>query len=150
MIYASVPRRLGAMIIDLLLVCCISLPLWIWLMLSVRNTPPVPLEYLSLGLLCIWYVFSLLYFIGYWTWCGQTPGQMLVKVKVVRRDGRAIGFGLSIVRYLIGYTVDYLFLCLFIVPVIIPLLVTALQKQKRGIQDLIAGTLVIHVGEGGG
>ena len=50
----------------------------------------------------------------------------------------------------VGYTINYLFLFSFIVPVIVPLLVTALQKQKRGIPDLIAGTLVVHAGEGRG
>jgi uncharacterized RDD family membrane protein YckC len=119
-------------------------------MLSVRNTPPVPLEYLSLGLLVIWYFFSLFYFIGYWAWCGQTPGQMATGIKVVRRNGQNTSVWISILRYLVGYTINYLFLLSFIVPVIVPLLVTALQKQKRGIPDLIAGTLVVHAGEGRG
>lgn len=143
--YAGLWRRLGAFIIDTLLICAISLPLWIWVLLSVRNTPPVSLYFLSLGLFVIWYFFSLFYFIGYWAWCGQTPGQMVAKIKVVRRNGQTIGTGISILRYLIGYSVHYALLFPFIIPAVGLLVVIALNKQKRGVHDLIAGTYVVQI-----
>ncbi len=143
--YAGLWRRLGAFIIDALLLSAISLPLWIWFLLSVRVTPPVSMEVYLLGLFCIWYFFSLFYFIGYWIWRGQTPGQMLTRVKIVRKDGQNIKLGNVMLRYLIGYSIVYIAFSLLIIPAIVLFIVAALNKQKRGLHDLIAGTYVVKI-----
>ena len=145
MIYASMRRRLGAFIIDALLLSAISLPLWIWFVLSVRVTPPVSIEYYLLGLFIIWYFFSLFYFIGYWIWRGQTPGQMLTRVKIVHKDGQKIKLINVILRYLIGYSIVYIALSLLIVPAIVLFIAAALNKKKRSLHDLIAGTYVVKI-----
>ena len=141
--YAGLWRRLWAFIIDTLLICAISLPLWIWFLLSVRDTPPVPLYFLSLGLFVIWYFFSLIYFIGYWAWCGQTPGKMVAGIKVTRQDSRPIGLARAVLRYLIGYSIHYALIFPFVIPAVGLLIVIALNKQKRGVHDLIANTRVV-------
>ena len=145
MIYASMRRRLGAFIIDALLLSTISLPLWIWFLLSVRVTPPVSMEVYPLGLFIIWYFFSLFYFIGYWIWRGQTPGQILTRVKIVRKDGQKIKLGNVVLRYLIGYSIVYIALSLLILPAIVLFIAAALNKKKRGLHDLIAGTYVVKI-----
>ena len=145
MIYASMRRRLGAFIIDALLLSTISLPLWIWFLLSVRVTPPVSMEVYLLGLFSIWYFFSLFYFIGYWIWRGQTPGQILTRVKIVRKDGQKIKLGNVVLRYLIGYSIVYIALSLLILPAIVLFIAAALNKKKRSLHDLIAGTYVIKI-----
>jgi len=145
MIYASMRRRLGAFIIDALLLSTISLPLWIWFLLSVRVTPPVSMEVYLLGLFSIWYFFSLFYFIGYWIWRGQTPGQMLTRVKIVRKDGQKIKLGNVVLRYLIGYSIVYIALSLLILPAIVLFIAAALNKKKRSLHDLIAGTYVVKI-----
>jgi uncharacterized RDD family membrane protein YckC len=145
MIYASMRRRLGAFIIDALLLSTISLPLWIWFLLSVRVTPAVSMEVYLLGLFSIWYFFSLFYFIGYWIWRGQTPGQMLTRVKIVRKDDQKIKLINVILRYLIGYSIVYIALSLLIVPAIVLFIAAALNNKKRGLHDLIAGTCVVKI-----
>ena len=143
MTYASLWQRVGAFIIDVLLLGAISLPLWIWTLLSVRNTPPVSLYFYLLGMFIIWYFFSLFYFIGYWAWCGQTPGKMVAGIKVTRQDSRPIGLARAVLRYLIGYSIHYALIFPFVIPAVGLLIVIALNKQKRGVHDLIANTCVV-------
>lgn len=81
------------------------------------------------------YIISIVYFIGFWAWLGQTPGKAALGVKIVRLDGTNIGIGTAILRF-IGYIVSSIVLC-------IGFLVIAFHGQKRGLHDLIAGTLVI-------
>jgi len=145
MTYASFWQRVGAFIIDVLLLGVISLPLWIWLLLSVRNTPPVSLYFYLLGMFIIWYFFSLFYFIGYWAWRGQTPGKMVAGIKVARQDSRPIGLARAVLRYLIGYSLHYIMAAFLFIPVVALLVVIIIQKQKRGVHDLIAGSSVIRV-----
>ena len=143
--YAGLWRRLGAFIVDVLLICAISLPLWIWLLLSVRSTPPTPMYFLTTAAFVIWFFFSIFYFTGYWAWRGQTPGQMLAGIKVVRLDRQSTGIGRSIVRCLIGYSIHYALFTFFIIPGIGLLILIAVNKQKRGIHDLISGTHVVVI-----
>jgi len=103
------------------------------------------MEVYLLGLFSIWYFFSLFYFIGYWIWRGQTPGQMLTRVKIVRKDGQKIALINVILRYLIGYSIVYIALSLLIVPAIGLFIAAALNNKKRGLHDLIAGTYVVKI-----
>jgi len=98
-------------------------------------------------------VYGLLYFVGLWSWRGQTPGMMLIGARVVRRDGSPVGLGWSALRYL-------LYLMPFFGPVVVlaslvsgwftillplvTLAVMALTREKRGIHDFVAGTVVIN------
>ena len=65
---------------------------------------------------------------------GQTIGKKFLKIKVVRKDLRPTNIWTSLVRHLL----DVIDLMLFI-----GLLVASLDKQKRRIGDLLAGTIVI-------
>jgi uncharacterized RDD family membrane protein YckC len=98
-------------------------------------------------------VYGLLYFVGLWSWRGQTPGMMLIGARVVRQDGSPVGLGWSALRYL-------LYLMPFFGPVVVlgslvsgwfsillplvTLVVMALTREKRGIHDFVAGTVVIN------
>ena len=98
-------------------------------------------------------VYGLPYFVGLWSWRGQTPGMMLIGARVVRRDGSPVGLGWSALRYL-------LYLMPFFGPVVVlaslvsswfmillplvTMVVMALTREKRGIHDLVAGTVVIN------
>ena len=92
----------------------------------------------------------LAYYVGLWTWRGQTPGKMLVGAKIVKRDGSRIG----IVRALLRFGVYFLYLVvvaltgtrlliLFVI-IIVACMIIALNKRKRGIHDFIAGTVVVN------
>jgi len=92
------------------------------------------------------------FFVGFWTWRGQTPGKMAVGAKVVKVDGSPVSIWRAFFRY-IGYSI-YLFASTlgvnyggWFVPVIIfifAFLLIALSREKRGLHDRIAGTVVIN------
>ena len=76
-----------------------------------------------------------IFFIGY---CGQTPGKMVVKVKVIRADGTEMTYGRAFLREVIGKFLSGILLC-------IGYLMVAFDSQKQGLHDKIADTYVIKV-----
>ena len=97
-------------------------------------------------------IYALLYFVGFWLWRGQTPGQIVVNAKVVKADGGAVDVGRAFLRYLFYLLPIYgpiPFLTTAVSPafsILLPVIclgVMAFTKQKRGIHDFLAGTVVI-------
>ncbi len=98
-------------------------------------------------------VYGLLYFVGFWTWRGQTPGKMLIGARIVRLDGSPVGIGWSLLRYLfylmpffgpivlLGSLVSGWFD--FLLP-LVAIVVMALNPKRRGVHDFVAGTVVIN------
>ncbi|MBI2916995.1 MAG: RDD family protein [Chloroflexi bacterium] len=78
--------------------------------------------------------------LAFWVWRGQTPGKMLVGVRIVKADGSKLSAGRAVLRY-IGYALSSFTLG-------IGFLMIAFDKQKRGLHDIIAGTRVIKVDRG--
>ncbi len=76
------------------------------------------------------------YFPYFWARSGQTPGMAAMKIKVVRQvDGGELTAGAAILRVIglwIGIAVIY-----------IGVLWIFFDKQRRGWQDLFAGTIVV-------
>jgi uncharacterized RDD family membrane protein YckC len=106
--YASFWRRLGAFFIDTILLSIVS-----------------------------WGIVNILYFIGMWTWKGQTLGQMVFNIKVIKIDGRPVDLRVATLRFL-GYlgcilTLGIGFLWIFF------------DKKKQGLHDKLAETYVIRV-----
>jgi uncharacterized RDD family membrane protein YckC len=98
-------------------------------------------------------IYGLLYLVGFWSWRGQTPGKMLIGAKVVRRDGRPIDIGRAFARYVfylmplyapITFVASMAGTWTMILLPIIGLVVEGLNREKRGIHDFIAGTVVIN------
>jgi uncharacterized RDD family membrane protein YckC len=81
-------------------------------------------------------ILSIAYVVAFWAWRGQTPGKMVMGIKIVRTDGSPIGIGGAILRY-IGYIVSGLMFC-------IGFLWIALDPEKQAVHDKIAGTYVIR------
>jgi len=75
------------------------------------------------------------FFIGY---CGQTPGKMTTRIKVVRCNGDEIGFGAAIFREVIGKFISTLLLMTGYVMVVF-------DEQHQGLHDKIADTYVIKL-----
>lgn len=84
----------------------------------------------------------ILLIIGYFTlfeslWSGQTPGKRWMKLRVIREDGRAVGFFEALVRNMLrvidllpsGYAIG-------VVTIIV-------SDQSRRIGDYVAGTVVV-------
>ncbi len=75
------------------------------------------------------------YRVGFWSAKGATLGQMAVGVKITTVDGEPIDFGRALLRY-IGYLASAIIL-------LIGFLMIAFTREKRGLHDHIAGTVVI-------
>ena len=83
------------------------------------------------------YFIVLFYFTLFTGWEGQTPGKMLFRLRVVRVTGEPIGYGRAFLRY-IGYHICFMTAGLGFALI-------AVDRNKRGLHDLIAGTCVIKV-----
>lgn len=138
--YAGVWARLGAVLVDLVILTILGLIIgYVGRAVGGFPTYSVP-------------IYGFLYLVGFWWWRGQTPGKMLIGAKVVRRDGRPIDVGRAILRYvfyLIPLYAPITFVArlagpwtMIVLPVIC-LVVEGLNREKRGIHDFIAGTVVI-------
>jgi uncharacterized RDD family membrane protein YckC len=76
------------------------------------------------------------YFVMFWTGAGQTPGMRLLRLRVVGQEGRAPSLGRSILR-VVGTFVA-------IVPLFAGYLPVLFDDRRRGLPDLLAGTVVLY------
>jgi len=144
--YAGFWRRLGAFIIDVIV---ISIPSWImgpiWGLgiYGLENSNGFPWESTFSDLPPFVFadfvptIIGIAYFISLWAWRGQTVGQMVAQIKVIRADGTEVGVGTAIIRYL-GYIVCALTL-------FIGFLWIAIDRRKQGFHDMMADTVVVKV-----
>jgi uncharacterized RDD family membrane protein YckC len=83
------------------------------------------------------FIIITLFYVGFWTWRGQTPGKMIVGIKIVRCDSSSINIGRAFLRVL-GYLVSAFILY-------IGFIMIAGDGKKQGLHDKIADTIVIKV-----
>jgi uncharacterized RDD family membrane protein YckC len=76
------------------------------------------------------------YFVLFWSSVGQTPGMRLMDLRVSTPLGDPPGIGRSIVR-VIG-------LGLAIIPLFAGFLPVLVDDRRRGVHDMLAGTVVLH------
>ncbi|WP_321530476.1 RDD family protein [uncultured Desulfuromonas sp.] len=81
---------------------------------------------------------SFAYYVFFTGYCGQTPGKMALRVKVIHNDGGPVGYGQAFVREVIGKFLSSLILC-------IGYLMVAFRSDKRGLHDLVASTRVVKL-----
>jgi uncharacterized RDD family membrane protein YckC len=86
----------------------------------------------SLGAILLVFV----YFIFFWTLIGQTPGKMMLGLRVVSVDGGSVTLWQAI-RRLIGYLVSYV--------LYLGYLWILIDNRRQGWHDKIANTYVIYV-----
>jgi uncharacterized RDD family membrane protein YckC len=104
----------------------------------------------------LWLVAGLILFLfllnwGYFTffetiWAGQTPGKRLVKIRVLREDGRPIGFTEAAIRNLLRTVLD----CQPFPTYAIGFLAGILNARFKRLGDYAAGTVVIRERRQGG
>jgi hypothetical protein len=114
---ATLWERLCAAILDIILVS---------ILVSLAHFRPFP-----------WLIVALAYFTGMWTWQGTTIGGIVLKLKVVRADGRPLTFVVALVRGLAAAFGAVVFFLGF--------LWITWDKDKQGWHDKIAGTQVIRL-----
>lgn len=78
------------------------------------------------------------YYVVFTGACGQTPGKMLLRLKVVRSDGTGITYGRAALREILGKFVSGITLG-------VGYLMVAFDARKQGLHDKIADTCVIHL-----
>ena len=76
------------------------------------------------------------YFVLFWSAAGQTPGMRLLRVRVLGPGGTRLSIGRSVVR-LVG-------LVLAIVPLFAGFVPVLFTERRRGLPDLLAGTVVVY------
>jgi uncharacterized RDD family membrane protein YckC len=75
--------------------------------------------------------------IGFWRYCGATPGKLALAVKIVdAASGQPPGTARLVLRFL-GYFISAL-------PLYLGFLWIAIDRRKQGWHDKIAGTVVIN------
>ena len=89
---------------------------------------------------CSWAIVVGTYFVLFWSTAGQTPGMRVMGLRVTTYDGVRPGVGRSFAR-LIG-------LGLAIIPLFAGFLPVLVDDRRRGLLDVIAGTVVVYA-EGG-
>ena len=77
------------------------------------------------------------YFVGSWALTGQTVGMRVMAIRVTRLDGGHISFWRSL-RRLVGCVVAA-------IPLFAGYLLILVDDRRRGLQDRLAGTIVVFV-----
>ena len=128
--------RLAALALDILLACLIAAGMTYLLELCTialggdENAAAYWGEWM--GYVVLWVYFG--FFTGC---CGQTPGKMLLHLKVIRADGREIGYFLAFLREIMKV--------LSAVPLFLGYLPAALRADRRALHDFIAHSRVIRI-----
>ena len=126
---ASVGQRLGAFLVDLVISVVVGI------------AGSVIGSAISGDLSAINFLVS----IGYWIVVlilvatrGQSPGKMAIGIKIVKTDGRAIGFGTTLIREIIGKLISSIIILLGYIWILF-------DGQRQGWHDKIASTYVVKV-----
>jgi len=122
---ASPGKRLGAFVLD------VSIPVFaLILMLGVAGVSR------SLG-------FGFLLFVAYAIWAirlfakGTTPGKKLLSMRVIKEGGEGAGFGLMLVREVIGKAISGLIFCLGYLWILF-------DRDRQGWHDKLVSTYVVE------
>jgi uncharacterized RDD family membrane protein YckC/DNA-directed RNA polymerase subunit M/transcription elongation factor TFIIS len=83
-------------------------------------------------------VVGIAYYVVFTGSCGQTPGKMLLHLKVVRSDGSAMTYGRAALREILGKFVSGITLG-------VGYLMVVFDARKQGLHDKIADTCVLRV-----
>lgn len=134
MVIASPWRRLVASLIDGL----ILVPLSFLLMALAGINPLAQTTTFVQDLLFNW-IPSWAYYVIFTAAFGATPGKMALNLKVVRTDGQPVDWLTAFMREVVGKTLSTL-------PLLLGYLWAFFHPRRQAWHDLIADTLVVHVG----
>lgn len=81
-------------------------------------------------------VWTLSYFVVFWSTTGQTPGSRLMQIRVCSEDGEALKPRRAVLRF--GGLV------LAALPLFAGFLPILVDARRRGLQDMLARTVVVH------
>jgi uncharacterized RDD family membrane protein YckC len=98
--------------------------------------PRWPASLVALLLAVAGLLVNIVYFAGFWSTAGQTPGMRLMHLRVIDPSGTPPGLGRSLVR-LVGLALAILLLFTGFLPALI-------DDRRRALQDFLAGTLILY------
>jgi uncharacterized RDD family membrane protein YckC len=131
--YAGFWQRAAALVIDWLLAMVIAVPVMV-VVFGLRRVSLDPAEH-SWDLLALVAVAAAV--IGFWRYCGATPGKLALGVKIVDAEtGQPPTLGRLMLRFL-GYFVSAF-------PLYLGFLWAAVDRRKQAWHDKIARTIVIN------
>jgi uncharacterized RDD family membrane protein YckC len=104
--------------------------------LSVPDSLDPALIALGSGFFLVW---SVGYFVTFWSTTGQTPGSRLMRIKVCQADGRILGPRRAAFRVVS--------LTLAAIPLLAGFLPILFDERRRGVHDMLAGTVVVEAPE---
>ena len=136
--YIGFWSRVGAAIIDTILMLIIVVPLLTWIYGRDYWLDPERVGFIAgpADFLLNW-VLPAIAVILFWIYRQATPGKMAIKAKIVdAKTGGKPSTGQLIGRYL-GYYVS-------ILPLMLGIIWVGIDKRKQGFHDKLAGTLVVR------
>ena len=74
-------------------------------------------------------------------WSGYTVGKWIAGIRIVRMDGKKLGWETMLLRLLVS---GFIYAITLGIALIVSILMVALRKDKRALHDLIAGTYVTY------
>ncbi len=87
----------------------------------------------------VFLVWTVGYFTVFWSTTGQTPGSRLMRLRVCREDGTVLSPRRALLRF--GALV------LAALPLLAGFLTVLVDDRRRGVHDMLAGTVVVGVPE---
>jgi uncharacterized RDD family membrane protein YckC len=84
------------------------------------------------ALFAVWWI---VYFVGFWITTGVTLGNYVMRIRVVREDGARLHLGRALLRVL-GAVLG--------LPLFVGYVPILLNDRRRGLQDVLGGTVVIN------
>ena len=139
--WGGIGVRFGALLIDAVILLCSLVA--VGLLLSAYGSPgstgrsDTPAEtVISL----VWWLFALIYHPAFWYAFGATPGQKVLGLRVAQAsNGRALGLGAVVTRYLIFFTITV------VTPLaVISAAMAASDPFKRAWHDHVARSVVVR------
>jgi uncharacterized RDD family membrane protein YckC len=138
--YAGLVTRALALALDSLIVngAAILVGVTVGLGISLLRLPEevdVVLAAIGAG---VWIIWSIGYFVFFWSSAGQTPGSRVMRIRVIDNRGRD---HLKPRRALLRF----IGLCLAAIPLLAGLWMMLWDEQRRCLQDRMARTVVVYV-----
>lgn len=138
--YAGFVSRMLAFGIDIVVIVVMLIALG-WLVDTVTTLfPPVLIDLESIyqiaiaGVVVV--VTSAIYYLFFWTLTGQTPGKMLLGIRVVSLDGSGLSLWQALRRF-VGYFLSAL-------AIYVGYLWVLIDNRRQGWHDKLAGTIVVY------
>jgi uncharacterized RDD family membrane protein YckC len=139
--YAGVVTRLAAFVVDAVLVQAVFLVgIGTLALLGALVGARWHDAWVITAASAVWSLWTIAYFAGFWTTIAQTPGERLLGVRVVARDGRPP----SVLRAL----ARVVWIVIAVAPFLLGLLPALFDGRRRAVQDFVTGTTLMRVTTG--